>query len=174
VASDYLLEIDGIKGESSDKGHKGEIEILSWSWGVSNPGTAAGGGGGGTDKPTFQDFSFTKHIDKSSPKLFLACATGEHIKKAVLFVRKQGGEQQEYYKVTLSDILVTQFQQQGQTDQIPVDQFSLNFSKIRVEYRAQSPDGSLEPPVVAEFNRKTSRGEGSGGDPDPTAAAPAG
>src|SRR5215216_4001780 len=97
AASDYLLEIEGVKGESSDKKHPGTIEVESFSWGVTNSGSHAGGAGGGAGKASFQDVHFTSSVNKSSPLLMLACASGQHIKKAVLFVRKQGAEQQDFY-----------------------------------------------------------------------------
>jgi type VI secretion system secreted protein Hcp len=140
VASDYLLEIDGIKGESQDSKHKGTIEIESFSWGVSQGGLSASGRGGGAGKAVFQDIHFTTRLSSASPSLFLTCATGQHIKKATLFVRKSGGDQQEYYKVTLEDILVSSYQQaggsEGRNDTVPTDSFSLNFSKIELQYSA--------------------------------------
>src|SRR5687768_12512993 len=101
AAVDFFLKIEGIDGESTDDKHKGELDIQSWSWGVSNMGTAGHGGGGGAGKASFQDIHFSTHVSKASPKLMLTCATGEHIKKATLVCRKAGKEQQEYYKVTL-------------------------------------------------------------------------
>ena len=93
MASDFLLEIDGIKGESKDKKHKETIEVESFSWGATQPGSFASGQGGGAGKVTFQDIHFTSTVNKASPLLAKACATGQHIKKAVLFVRKAGGTQ---------------------------------------------------------------------------------
>src|SRR3954471_6625325 len=107
MASDYLLEIDGIKGESKDDKHAGTIEISSFSWGATNSGSSASGTGGGAGKVSYQDIHFTTSVNKSSPLLMLACASGQHIKKAVLFVRKQGGDQQEFYTITLEDVLVS-------------------------------------------------------------------
>src|SRR5215467_4457174 len=89
MASDYLLEIEGIKGESKDSKHPNTIEVESFSWGASNDGSAAHGSGAGTGKVHFQDVHFTTQVNKSSPELLLACANGKHIKKAQLFVRKQ-------------------------------------------------------------------------------------
>jgi type VI secretion system secreted protein Hcp len=146
MASDYLLEIDGIKGESHDSKHKGTIEISSFSWGASQGGTHGSGGGGGAGKVSFQDLHFTSTVNIASPKLAEACATGKHLKKAVLYVRKAGGKQEEYYKVTLSDVLVSNYQLGGQSkgSVLPVDQFSLNFAKIEYEYKPQKQDGSLD------------------------------
>lgn len=152
MASDYLLEIDGIKGESAVKGHEGALQIESFSFGVSNPGSFSAGGGGGAGKVAFQDLHFTKHIDKASPILFRTCATGEHIKKAVLFVRKSGGDQQDYYTITLSDLLVSSYQNGGSTGSDPVDQFSMNFTKIEIVYFPQNADGSRGEPVRAGYD----------------------
>ena len=96
MASDYFLEIDGIKGESKDDKHKGQIDIDSFSWGLSQSGLTRGGGGGGAGKATFQDIHFTKSVDSSSPVLFLSCASGKHIQKATLYGRKQGEDPLEY------------------------------------------------------------------------------
>src|SRR3954463_7879854 len=96
AAVDYFLKIDGIQGESTDSKHKNEIDIESWSWGQTNAGSHAYGGGGGAGKVSMHDFSFTMRTNKASQKLFLACASGQHIKEALLTCRKAGKEQQEY------------------------------------------------------------------------------
>jgi type VI secretion system secreted protein Hcp len=154
AAVDYFLKIDGIDGESSDDKHKGEIELQSFSMGVTQHGTHGAGAGGGAGKATFSDLHFTMRVNKASPKLFLACATGEHIKKAVLTCRKAGKDQQEYLKVTLSEALVASFQEGGSShgDVIPVDQFSLNYAKIEVEYKPQKADGTLDAAVKAGYD----------------------
>ncbi len=149
AASDYLLEIEGIKGESKDNVHPGTIEIMSFSWGMSNSGAVASGGGG-TGKVSMQDFHFTTSISKASPQLMLACATGKHIPKAIFTVRKSGaaGGPVEYYTITLTNILISSVSQAGQTGGTTTtgagisDTFSLNFQKIEFEYRAD--DGSVE------------------------------
>jgi len=158
MASDYLLELDGIKGESSDSKHKGSIEVESFSWGMTQSGSPATGGGAGAGKVVFQDIHFTTRLSSASPQLFLTSATGEHIKKAVLFVRKAGSEQQEYYKVTLEDVLVSSYQQAGSSEDVtPVDSFSLNFAKIELEYTAQRADGSSGGSVKAGYDLKANK-----------------
>ena len=137
AASDYLLEIEGIKGESVDEAHRASIEVTSWSWGVSNASSTTGGGAG-IGKVSFQDFHFTARGGKASPQLMLACATGKYIPKATLFVRKSGGDRPvEYYKITLEDILVSSFQQTGNsggTTSEPNDAVQLFFNTITVEH----------------------------------------
>jgi type VI secretion system secreted protein Hcp len=107
AAVDYFLKIKGIEGEAMDKTHKNEIEIDSWSFGETNSGTHAGGSGGGAGKVQMQDFHFTMKVNKASPKLFLACASGEHIPDALLTCRKAGKEQQEILKNKFTDMLIS-------------------------------------------------------------------
>lgn len=156
AAVDYFLKIDGIDGESADSKHKGEIDLESWSWGASQGGSFAHGGGGGAGKVQMQDFHFVMKVNKAAPKLMLACATGEHIKKAVLTCRKAGKDQQEFLKVTMSDLLVSSYQTggSGHGDVLPMDQVSLNFAKIEVEYKEQKVDGTLAGAVKAGYDLK--------------------
>ena len=76
MASDIFAKIGDIKGESLDNKHKDEIEVLSWSWGVTNDAAQSMGGGGGAGKASFHDLSFTHKIDKASPVLMKGCASG--------------------------------------------------------------------------------------------------
>ena len=159
AAVDYFLKIDGVEGESQDHKHKAEIDLESWSWGETNSGSHAAGGGGGAGKVTMQDFHFVMHVNKASPKLFLACATGQHIPKAVLTCRKAGKEQQEYLKVTFSDLLVSSYQTGGSggSDVLPMDQISLNYAKMELEYKEQKADGTLGGAVKAGYDLKANK-----------------
>jgi type VI secretion system secreted protein Hcp len=96
-------------------------------------------------------------VSKASPKLFLACATGQHIKEAALVGVKEGKDRQEFFKVTLTDVLVSSFQQSGMSGDIPTDQFSLNFAEIEYGYRPQKADGSLDAPVKAAYDLKANK-----------------
>jgi len=144
MPQDMFLKIDGIPGESQDKTHKDEIQILSYSFGAQQSGSAGIGGGSGVGKVHIQDFQFTKFIDKSSPKLFEACATGLHDKSAVFTCRKAGGTQQEYLKFTLSGAMVSSVSNATSGDEtLPLETFSLNFNKIEIEYHPQDAKGGL-------------------------------
>ena len=117
------------------------------------------GGGGGAGKVNMQDFHFTMRINKASPKLFLACASGQHIKEALLTCRKAGKDQQEYLKIKFSDLLIASYQTGGSGgDEVPLEQISFNFSKIEQTYAAQKPDGTLDSPVVHNWSVKTNTG----------------
>jgi type VI secretion system secreted protein Hcp len=156
---DYFLEIDGVPGESTDLKHKDEIEVESWSWGATQLGTTAVGGGGGAGKVSIQDLNFVARTSKASPTLFLRCASGEHIKQAILTARKAGKDQSEFLILTMSDVLVTSYQIAGSetADTVPMDQVSVNFTKIKFEYRTQRPDGSLDAPVWTGWDSKANQ-----------------
>src|SRR5438552_730230 len=102
MAVDMFIKIDGVKGESKDSKQKDDIDVLAWSWGLSNSGSAHVGGGAGTGKVNVQDLSFTKYIDKSSPDLMLHCCTGKHISKAELFCRKAGDTPLVYLHIQMT------------------------------------------------------------------------
>jgi type VI secretion system secreted protein Hcp len=156
MATDYFLKIDGIKGESKDAKHKDEIDLLSFSWGATQSGTHATAGGGGAGKVSFQDFHFVMKMSKASPLLLQACATGKHIKQADLVARKAGGTQMEYLKIKFTDVMISGYNSGGSQggDEVPVEQISLNFAKINVEYSDQKGDGSLNPATVASYDLK--------------------
>lgn len=154
-----FLKVDGIPGESLDAKHKGEIDIESFSWGLSRPPAAPGAGGGATGRVVPQDFSFTSPVSKASPKLFLACAQSQHIKSAHITVRKTGAQQQDFLKLTMSDVTVSSYVQvagDGTTAGVPLDQVSMSFGKLEVSYSAQRPDGTLDAPVTGAWDFKKS------------------
>ena len=153
------MKIDGVPGESQDDKHMDEIDLESWSWGEVNSGSHAAGGGGGAGKVSMHDFSFGMHVNKASPKLFLACANGQHIASALLTCRKAGKDAQEYLKIKFNDLLISNYQTGGSGGEVvPVDQISFNFSKIEVSYAPQKPDGSLDAPVVHNYDLKKNKG----------------
>jgi len=157
AAVDYFLKIAGIEGESTDNAHKGEIDIESWAWGESQSGRSVAGGAG-SGKVDMNDFSFVMKLSKASPKLFLACAQGEHIKSAWLTARRAGGKQTDYFlKWSFSDLLISSYQTGASEGAGPTDQVSFNFSKIEVEYKEQKPDGSLSPPIKAGWDLKMNK-----------------
>jgi type VI secretion system secreted protein Hcp len=161
ATADYFIKFDGIKGESADAKHKDEIDIESWSWGETHPVSAGpgGGGGGGAGKVAMHDFQFVMKLNKASPSLMRACATGQHIKTATLAGRKAGKGQQEYLTFKFYDVLVSSYQTAGseQSDDVPIDEVSFHFAKVEVEYKPQKPDGSLGPGVPFKYDLKANK-----------------
>jgi type VI secretion system secreted protein Hcp len=155
MASDIFAKIGDIKGESLDSKHKDEVEVLSWSWGVAQSGTMAHGGGGGEGKASFNDFNFTHHVDKASPVLLKACATGEHIKEATITVRKAGKGQQEFLIIKMNDILITSVNPSGSGDSAATaESVAMQCAKVDLEYKPQKADGSLDAGLHFKYDIK--------------------
>ncbi|MDX2022635.1 MAG: type VI secretion system tube protein Hcp [Deltaproteobacteria bacterium] len=143
MAVDMFIKIGDIKGESHDKGHKDSIDILAWSWGMSQSGSTHVGGGGGSGKVNVQDISFTKYVDSASPNLIRACCKGTHIPKALLTVRKAGGTQLEYIKISLTDLIVTSVSTGGSGGEDRLtENVTLNFAQFKFEYTPQNEKGA--------------------------------
>jgi type VI secretion system secreted protein Hcp len=149
MASDIFAKIGDIKGESLDAKHKDEIEVLSFSWGVTNTGATAAGGGGGAGKATFQDLSIVHKIDKASPLLMQACATGTHL--------KAGKDQQDYLIVKMNDIIITGVTDGDASGQGGSETISLAFAKIDLEYKPQKADGSLDAGIHFKYDLKANK-----------------
>jgi type VI secretion system secreted protein Hcp len=156
VTADIFAKIGDIKGESIDDKHKDEIEVLSWSWGVTNSAPHAVGSGGATGKASFRDLSFTHKIDKASPALLGACATGVHLKEATITHRKAGKGQQEYLVIKMDDVLVTAVAE-GDSEGGNTETVNLAFAKVDVEYRPQKADGSLDAGVHFKYDLKAQK-----------------
>ena len=143
MATNVHILIEGVDGETQDAKHKKAIDVLAWSWGLSQSGTFHSGSGGGAGKVNIQDLSFTKHVDVASTKLQSACCTGEHIKKAVLTVTKAGGKDPlDYLKITLENILVSSVSTGGSGgEETFTENITLNFAKFKTEYFTQDEKG---------------------------------
>jgi type VI secretion system secreted protein Hcp len=153
MAVDMFLKLDDIKGESRDSKHKEEIDVLAWSWGMTQSGTMHMGGGGGAGKVNVQDLSLTKYIDKSSHNLIMAACNGKHFKQALLTVRKAGEKPLEYIKITMKEVLVSGISTGGSGGEDRLtENVTLNFSWFKVEYTPQKADGSGEAAMEAIFN----------------------
>ena len=155
AAVDYFLKIDGIQGESRDAKHKGEINLESFSWGEANVGAPVGGAGAG--KVQIEDLHVVMKMNKASPLLLLACATGQHLKQAILTARKAGKVQLEFLVFKFTDLLVSSYHTGGNTDIEPTDQVAFNFARIEVTYRPQKPAGSPDTPVTAGWDVKANK-----------------
>jgi type VI secretion system secreted protein Hcp len=153
MAADIFAKLGDIKGESIDAKHKDEIEVLSYSWGVTNAGSMASGTGGGEGKATFHDLSFVHNIDKASPVLMQACATGVHLKEATITHRKAGKDQHEYLIVKMNDVIITGVTHGGSGDGHS-ENVSLAFAKVNVEYKPQKADGTLDAGIHFKYDIK--------------------
>jgi type VI secretion system secreted protein Hcp len=143
MAVDMFIKIDTVDGESRDKTHAKEIDVLAWSWGISNSGSAHTGGGAGAGKCNIQDISFTKWVDSSTPKLALACCDGKHFKDATLVVRKAGEKPVEYLKIKVEEVLITSISTGGSGGEDRLtENVTLNFAKVSLDYVPQDAKGA--------------------------------
>ncbi len=165
ASADYYLKLDGIEGECEVKGFEKQIQIESWSFGVTNSGSAGLGTGLGTGKAQLQDFHFTVYNGKASPQLFLACCKGNHIKEAILTCRKTGGDGRPYtyYRVIFNDVVISSFQTGGSngSNVLPLEQISFNFTKITHEYYQQKADGTVSLTNTVTYDQKKVEASGA-------------
>ena len=137
AAADYFLKIEGIKGESTSDKHKDEIDVESFSWGLTQTGTFAFGGGAGAGKANFQDFKFTMRVNRASPTLFLDCASGQHIKQAVMVGEmtsdiESASSSSQFLKYTFTDVIISSYQDGG-SDNGVIDAAALKYADVKVE-----------------------------------------
>ena len=151
MAFEYFLKLEGIEGESQRKGYEKQIEVLVFEWGEINPGS-----GGGAGKVEMEDFQVVMRSSKASPELFLACASGQHLKSDVLTALRLGKKSAIAMRWTLSDVLVSSYQIGGAAveEALPQEHIGLSFARIEVEYFPQKPDGSAGTPIKAGWDRK--------------------
>ena len=140
-----FIKMDGIKGESRDAKHEGEIEVLSWSWGVTNLASEiAGKVGGAAGKASSSDLVFSHRIDLASPSLIKACASGRHLKEAVVTVQKAGPEPRPFLVIKLYDLIVKSVETGVDTlENSTTVNVALSFSRMEIVYNEQNPDGKL-------------------------------
>ncbi|MGH3022706.1 MAG: Hcp family type VI secretion system effector [Gaiellaceae bacterium] len=155
MAVDYFLALDGIPGESTNAKHKGEIDVLAFSWGVSRAGSSGTGGGGGAGKPLFEDLLVVARTSKASPLLWEACASGRHLKTAVLTARKGSGQSRvEFLTIKLEDVTITSYEVDGSDDELPLDEVAFAFATVETEFVSQGPKGKAQPPVTTGWDLK--------------------
>lgn len=162
MAVDMFMKIGSVKGESLDKTHGGSIDVLAWSWGMSNSANAHMGGGSGAGRANVQDISFTKYIDLSSTSLMAACLTGKHFDTATLTVRKAGGTPLEYFVVEMTEVFISSYTTGGSGGEDKLtENVSLNFAKVKVTYTEQLATGAAgTKPFVSYDIQKNEETEG--------------
>lgn len=144
MATDMYLKLEGIEGEAQDSAHSAEINVLSFDYGATQSATAHEGTGSTSGRADVHDLTVVKHVDKSSPILFHLCASGQHIPKATLSIRKAGGKSPvDYLVITMEQVLITTFKSgaQGSADRVS-ETLVLNFATIKIDYTPQKEDGT--------------------------------
>ena len=145
--AESFLKLGDIRGESTDSKHKGEIEVLSFSQSFTNTSDGSFGGGAGEGKVQCGAISMLKNIDASSPFLLKGVATGQHYKDAVITFRAAGAkESQEYYVITMSDVLISELSQTDSADPNRIfEKLVINARTFEFKYTPSSVKGSVTP-----------------------------
>jgi type VI secretion system secreted protein Hcp len=162
MAFDAFLKINGVPGESSDDLHKEWIEVLSYSLGVDQPKTASASSHGSlsAERANFHDFHVVKALDKASPKLFVACASGQHFPDATLEICRAGGDKQPFMEYKLTDVIVTSLRPggTGKGESVPLEEVSLSYGKIEWKYtQTKVAGGKGSGNVAAGWDLKTNK-----------------
>ncbi|MCF5667019.1 MULTISPECIES: Hcp family type VI secretion system effector [Pseudomonas fluorescens group] len=146
MTTDMFLKLGDIKGESRDQAHRDEIDISRWGWRMTQSGSMHSGTGGGAGKVDMANIAIEKSLDKSSPNLMMACATGKHYPEARIVVRKAGGDSSvEYLVITLKEVMVASYDTRAAaTNDVLTEEISLNFAKVDVSYQPQKADGGKD------------------------------
>jgi type VI secretion system secreted protein Hcp len=154
MAVDYYLKIDGIEGEATNTNHKGEIQLLSYSWGGTQTSSVGISSGSGAGKVDLAHLAVMKHLDKASVKLFKAMCAGTHIANAVLTAIKAGSDNKPFLTVTLGELFVTSLQLSGSSE-LPSESVSFSYNQIKIEYSTQDANGNLTVAGSANYNLNT-------------------
>ena len=139
AAVDVFLKIEGIPGESTAQ--KGEIEVLSWSWGMAQVANQSGSARM-PSKGCITELNLMKNVDKATPKLMGALVSGTVLKNAKLSLRKAGEQQLEFFTIEMETVLVSSLQESGSSE-MPSESLALRFAKATVTYTGQKPDGTI-------------------------------
>ena len=148
-----FIKFDGIDGESIDKDHKGWIDLLSLS---ENPSTTSESTTTRTrGETTLGDIVVVKELDKSSPKLAESILMGKVFPKVEIHLTSSAGT--TYYAYELTNVMVTSYSISGDADQVPMEEFSLNFEEIKVTYTEMDSEGNKKGNI--EYSWKVEEGE---------------
>jgi len=161
MALEFYAKFDGIPGECTDSKHKEWIEVLSYSHGVEQEGASRSGGGESTvGRAHFSDFSIVKRLDKSSPKLALVCASGQHVTTVKMELCQATKDKHPYMKYNLFDVVIAGVRPSGQnsSDTLPLEEVSMRYSKIEWEFTPMDGSGKAQAATKASWNLKDNTG----------------
>ncbi|HTK02735.1 MAG TPA: type VI secretion system tube protein Hcp [Bordetella sp.] len=159
MAVDIFMKIDGANGESKDANHKDWSDVLSFSWGATQPGNMSSGGGLGAGKASFNDLHVVARIDKAAPAVMKHCASGKHLSMVQLSMCKAGGTQIEYSKITLEDVLVSSVQLSGDggSESGVIINFAFQAAKVKQQYWEQTDQGGKGAETLVAWDIKQNK-----------------
>lgn len=154
MKASMFAKFDGLPGDSEDGKHKEWIDLLSWSWGVSQSANTHLAKGGGRAQASVGDLSLVKHVDKATPDLMKACLTGKHFPWVKLACTKAGGDENfDFVKIQMDDVVISSVSTGGHGGEDSMtESVSLNFAKVSYTYAEQAADGSEGAKGEAKFD----------------------
>jgi type VI secretion system secreted protein Hcp len=156
----FYLSIPGIPGSSAVKGFEGQIELITWAWGVDASGSVGGGGGGGAGKATPRDVIALADSGIQSPALLLSTNTGRHVPSALISSVRNGKRPFTFMTLKFEELLVTSYAvTPDPTNALPLDLVHLDFAKVTFTVFPQNPDGSAGTPIVTSFDYRTEKSD---------------
>ena len=158
MAFDSFIKFDGIDGEATESKHTHWIPVDSFHWGVSHQVDMVGSAHS-SGKASIESFSFTKLTDTSSPKLALACCTGEHIKSAAIEFSQSTGDRLVWMSYKFTDVMVSGFNISGAPSGVdrPQESVSISFSKWEQKYQPTDNKGALGGAIPAGYDLKLNK-----------------
>ncbi|WP_321796757.1 type VI secretion system tube protein Hcp [Caballeronia sp. J97] len=140
--ADMFIKIDGIAGESQDATHSEEIDVIDWTWKVTQQSSMMSGSGGGAARASVSDLEFTHQLDRATPNLARYCFTGKHIPQARLVMRKAGGIPHEYLRITMYDVIISHVEPFADANGA-IECVRLSFARMKKEYILQNALGGV-------------------------------
>jgi type VI secretion system secreted protein Hcp len=151
MANDFHLDLEGVKGESEHADHKGQIAIMSFNWGLSNPAQITGSGMG-QSTVSFQDIHFTKSYDKASPVMAQHLAKGKHFTNATFTCRKPGDGQKDYLVIKMKQLFITSISNSSGGNGEIHESISCAYKDIEISYKSQDSKGALGGEIKFAFD----------------------
>jgi type VI secretion system secreted protein Hcp len=162
MAFDAFIQLEGIKGESTDDKHKDWIEIQNYGFGASQSlsNTASSVGNLSSARVNIQNFTFTHNLDLASVKLFEYCCTGQHVPKVTVTLNRSGGDKIKYMEYKMSDVLISSVSRGGDTqssEDVPIECVTLAFGKLEMTYTKVGIDGKAAGNASAGWDLKANK-----------------
>jgi type VI secretion system secreted protein Hcp len=161
------LKIEDIPGESTRRGHEGEIDIHGVAWLVTQDAAASAGSGRARGRAEIAPFQFYKWNDASSPHLALAVMNGRALPEVLVSLSNPAAPKKDYLVITLANCRVTAYEILPPTEadlhaQVParrkgsitplLERLAIDFERVRIRYTTFRPDGSAGAEHEVEYD----------------------
>jgi type VI secretion system secreted protein Hcp len=155
------IKFDGVDGEAKDKDHQAWSDLATFGQSIHQPGGGATGATRRRGDVIMDDLSCSKELDKASPKIAESICKGKVFPKVEIHLTASTTDagRVTYYAYEMKNVQVTSYNVggSGQAEDVPVEDFSLNFEEIKVTYTENDSKGKKKGNV--EYSWKVEEGE---------------